>query len=69
MVPTPMFMGQVVTAFSPQQGQAQSLSLSQQQEQQVQQQSQVSAMQAGQAQLMQQQPRFLQVPLPPSNPT
>uniref|UniRef100_A0A3B3HRL6 Clock circadian regulator a n=1 Tax=Oryzias latipes TaxID=8090 RepID=A0A3B3HRL6_ORYLA len=60
MVPTPMFMGQVVTAFSPQQGQAQSLSLSQQQEQQVQQQSQVSAMQAGQAQLMQQQPRFLQ---------
>uniref|UniRef100_A0A3P9J787 Circadian locomoter output cycles protein kaput n=1 Tax=Oryzias latipes TaxID=8090 RepID=A0A3P9J787_ORYLA len=60
MVPTPMFMGQVVTAFSPQQGQTQSLSLSQQQEQQVQQQSQVSAMQAGQAQLMQQQPRFLQ---------
>ncbi|RVE73795.1 hypothetical protein OJAV_G00035010 [Oryzias javanicus] len=62
MVPTPMFMGQVVTAFSPQQGQTQSISISQQQQeqQQVQQQSRVSAMQAGQAQLTQQQPQFLQ---------
>uniref|UniRef100_A0A3B3BWL7 Circadian locomoter output cycles protein kaput n=1 Tax=Oryzias melastigma TaxID=30732 RepID=A0A3B3BWL7_ORYME len=43
MVPTPMFMGQVVTAFSPQQGQTQSISISQQEQQQVQQQSRVSA--------------------------
>uniref|UniRef100_A0A3B3BWI4 Circadian locomoter output cycles protein kaput n=1 Tax=Oryzias melastigma TaxID=30732 RepID=A0A3B3BWI4_ORYME len=60
MVPTPMFMGQVVTAFSPQQGQTQSISISQQEQQQVQQQSRVSAMQAGQAQLTHQQPQFLQ---------
>ncbi|KAJ4936145.1 hypothetical protein JOQ06_017669 [Pogonophryne albipinna] len=57
MVPTTMFMGQVVTAFAPQQGQTQIISISKQplqqqhhhqqqhhqQEQQVQQQSQVAA--------------------------
>ncbi|KAK5930833.1 hypothetical protein CgunFtcFv8_027040 [Champsocephalus gunnari] len=72
MVPTTMFMGQVVTAFAPQQGQTQTISISQQplqqhhqqqqqhhqQEQQVQQQSQVAAMQLGQAPL--QQTQFLQ---------
>uniref|UniRef100_A0A8C4GS79 Circadian locomoter output cycles protein kaput n=1 Tax=Dicentrarchus labrax TaxID=13489 RepID=A0A8C4GS79_DICLA len=51
MVPTTMFMGQVVTAFAPQQGQTQTISIAQQpqqqqqqqqQEQQVQQQSQVT---------------------------
>ncbi|XP_027883040.1 circadian locomoter output cycles protein kaput isoform X4 [Xiphophorus couchianus] len=36
MVPTSMFMGQVVTAFAPQQGQTQTISISQQQEQQQQ---------------------------------
>uniref|UniRef100_A0A3B3VUF8 Circadian locomoter output cycles protein kaput n=1 Tax=Poecilia latipinna TaxID=48699 RepID=A0A3B3VUF8_9TELE len=48
MVPTSMFMGQVVTAFAPQQGQTQTISISQQQEQQqqVQLQNQVSALQA-----------------------
>uniref|UniRef100_A0A3B3XSH7 Circadian locomoter output cycles protein kaput n=1 Tax=Poecilia mexicana TaxID=48701 RepID=A0A3B3XSH7_9TELE len=53
MVPTSMFMGQVVTAFAPQQGQTQTISISQQQEQQqqVQVQNQVSALQAGQAPL------------------
>lgn len=66
-----MFMGQVVTAFAPQQGQTQTISISQQpqqqqqqqqqQEQQVQQQSQVTAMQPGQAPLAQQQTQFLQV--------
>ncbi|XP_028259133.1 circadian locomoter output cycles protein kaput isoform X4 [Parambassis ranga] len=70
MVPTTMFMGQVVTAFAPQQGQTQTISISQQpqqqqpppqqQEQQVQQQSQVTAMQQGQASLTQQQTQFLQ---------
>ncbi|MEQ2204768.1 hypothetical protein XENOCAPTIV_018280, partial [Xenoophorus captivus] len=60
MVPTTMFMGQVVTAFAPQQGQTQAISISQQQ-QQVQGQSQVSALQAGRAQLAPQQPQFLQV--------
>uniref|UniRef100_A0A3P8Q1D2 Circadian locomoter output cycles protein kaput n=1 Tax=Astatotilapia calliptera TaxID=8154 RepID=A0A3P8Q1D2_ASTCA len=56
MVPTTMFMGQVVTAFAPQQGQTQTISISQQapqqqqqQEQQIQPQSQVTAMQQGQA--------------------
>lgn len=73
MVPTTMFMGQVVTAFAPQQGQTQTISISQQpqqqqqqqqqQEQQVQQQSQVTAMQPGQAPLAQQQTQFLQVTL------
>ncbi|XP_072246061.1 circadian locomoter output cycles protein kaput isoform X4 [Leuresthes tenuis] len=61
MVPTTMFMGQVVTAFAPQQGQTQTISISQQQqEQQVQ--PQVSALQTGQAPLTQQQPQFLQAP-------
>uniref|UniRef100_I3J494 Circadian locomoter output cycles protein kaput n=1 Tax=Oreochromis niloticus TaxID=8128 RepID=I3J494_ORENI len=58
MVPTTMFMGQVVTAFAPQQGQTQTISISQQapqqqqqqqQEQQIQPQSQVTTMQQGQA--------------------
>uniref|UniRef100_A0A3P9Q6F3 Circadian locomoter output cycles protein kaput n=1 Tax=Poecilia reticulata TaxID=8081 RepID=A0A3P9Q6F3_POERE len=64
MVPTSMFMGQVVTAFAPQQGQTQTISISQQQEQQqqVQVQNQVSALQAGQAPLATQQPQFLQAP-------
>ncbi|MEQ2174346.1 hypothetical protein GOODEAATRI_007065, partial [Goodea atripinnis] len=61
MVPTTMFMGQVVTAFAPQQGQTQAISISQQQQQQVQAQSQVSALQVGRAQLAPQQPQFLQV--------
>lgn len=71
MVPTTMFMGQVVTAFAPQQGQTQTISISQQppqqpqqqEQQQVQQQSQVTAMQPGQAPLAQQQTQFLQVTL------
>uniref|UniRef100_A0A8C4GRJ6 Circadian locomoter output cycles protein kaput n=1 Tax=Dicentrarchus labrax TaxID=13489 RepID=A0A8C4GRJ6_DICLA len=71
MVPTTMFMGQVVTAFAPQQGQTQTISIAQQpqqqqqqqqQEQQVQQQSQVTAMQPGQGPLAQQQTQFLQGP-------
>uniref|UniRef100_A0A3Q3MN76 Circadian locomoter output cycles protein kaput n=1 Tax=Mastacembelus armatus TaxID=205130 RepID=A0A3Q3MN76_9TELE len=75
MVPTTMFMGQVVTAFAPQQGQTQTISISQQppqqqqqqqqqeqQQQQVQQQPQVTAMQPGQAPLAQQQTQFLQAP-------
>ncbi|XP_068581434.1 circadian locomoter output cycles protein kaput isoform X2 [Cebidichthys violaceus] len=68
MVPTTMFMGQVVTAFAPQQGQTQTISISQQppqqqqQQQEVQQQSQVTAMQQGQAHLAQQQTQFLQAP-------
>lgn len=72
MVPTTMFMGQVVTAFAPQQGQTQTISISQQptqqqqqhqhqQHQQEQQQSQVTAMQPGQAPLAGQQTQFLQV--------
>lgn len=72
MVPTTMFMGQVVTAFAPQQAQTQTISISQQppqqqhqqqaqQPEQVQQQPQVQAMQPGQAQLSQQQAQFLQV--------
>uniref|UniRef100_A0A3Q0T5F8 Clock circadian regulator a n=1 Tax=Amphilophus citrinellus TaxID=61819 RepID=A0A3Q0T5F8_AMPCI len=72
MVPTTMFMGQVVTAFAPQQGQTQTISISQQppqqqqqlqqqQEQQMQPQSQVTAMQPGQAPLTQ-QTQFLQAP-------
>lgn len=61
-----MFMGQVVTAFAPQQGQTQTISISQQpqqqhQQEQQQQQSQVTAMQPGQAPLAQQQTQFLQV--------
>ncbi|KAF7203280.1 circadian locomoter output cycles protein kaput isoform X2 [Nothobranchius furzeri] len=59
MVPTTMFMGQVVTAFAPQQGQTQAINISQQQQQEAQ--SQLSAMQAGQAPLSQQQ-QFLQAP-------
>ncbi|XP_051510573.1 circadian locomoter output cycles protein kaput-like isoform X2 [Myxocyprinus asiaticus] len=72
MVPTTMFMGQVVTAFAPQQGQAQTISITQQpsaqtQEQQAQMQSQAAAgttQQQGQAQaqLAQQQTQFLQAP-------
>uniref|UniRef100_A0A8C1XKT7 Circadian locomoter output cycles protein kaput n=1 Tax=Cyprinus carpio TaxID=7962 RepID=A0A8C1XKT7_CYPCA len=58
MVPTTMFMGQVVTAFAPQQGQGQTISITQQpsaqmQEQQAQTQSQTAtgtAQQQGQAQ-------------------
>jgi hypothetical protein len=56
MVPTTMFMGQVVTAFAPQQGQTQTISIAQQQEQQAQ--SQAEATQQG---LAQQQTQFLQV--------
>ncbi|XP_068600036.1 circadian locomoter output cycles protein kaput [Brachionichthys hirsutus] len=68
MVPTTMFMGQVVTAFAPQQGQTQTISISQQtpqqhqQEPQMQQQAQVTAMHPGQASLAQQQTQFLQAP-------
>uniref|UniRef100_A0A8C1RUJ7 Circadian locomoter output cycles protein kaput n=1 Tax=Cyprinus carpio TaxID=7962 RepID=A0A8C1RUJ7_CYPCA len=72
MVPTTMFMGQVVTAFAPQQGQAQTISITQQPsaqtpEQQAQTQSQIAtgtAQQQGQAQaqLSQQQTQFLQAP-------
>ncbi|KAM7012476.1 circadian locomoter output cycles protein kaput isoform 3-T3 [Tautogolabrus adspersus] len=65
MVPTTMFMGQVVTAFAPQQGQTQTIRISQQpqqQEQQVQTQSQVTALQQGQTPLTQQQTQFLQAP-------
>uniref|UniRef100_A0A4W5NUZ3 Circadian locomoter output cycles protein kaput n=1 Tax=Hucho hucho TaxID=62062 RepID=A0A4W5NUZ3_9TELE len=62
MVPTTMFMGQVVTAFAPQQGQTQTISIAQQQEQQTQTQSQALATQHGQAQLAQQQTPFLQAP-------
>lgn len=61
MVPTSMFMGQVVTAFAPQQGQTQTISISQEQQQQ-QVQSQVSALQAGHSALALQQPQFLQAP-------
>uniref|UniRef100_A0A4W5PFE6 Circadian locomoter output cycles protein kaput n=1 Tax=Hucho hucho TaxID=62062 RepID=A0A4W5PFE6_9TELE len=63
MVPTTMFMGQVVTAFAPQQGQTQTISIAQQQpqqqEQQTQAQSQAEATQQG---LAQQQTQFLQGP-------
>ncbi|XP_043092743.1 circadian locomoter output cycles protein kaput isoform X1 [Puntigrus tetrazona] len=72
MVPTTMFMGQVVTAFAPQQGQPQTISITQQPsaqtpEQQAQTQSQTAtgtAQQQGQAQaqLAQQQTQFLQAP-------
>uniref|UniRef100_A0AAQ6IS93 Circadian locomoter output cycles protein kaput n=1 Tax=Anabas testudineus TaxID=64144 RepID=A0AAQ6IS93_ANATE len=74
MVPTTMFMGQVVTAFAPQQGQTQTISISQQpptqqqqqqqqqEQQQVQPQTQVTAMQPGQTPLGQQQTQFLQAP-------
>uniref|UniRef100_A0A8C1X9V7 Circadian locomoter output cycles protein kaput n=1 Tax=Cyprinus carpio TaxID=7962 RepID=A0A8C1X9V7_CYPCA len=61
MVPTTMFMGQVVTAFAPQQGQAQTISITQQpsaqmQEQQAQTQSQIAT---GTAQQQGQAPRLL----------
>ncbi|XP_056131935.1 circadian locomoter output cycles protein kaput [Lampris incognitus] len=69
MVPTTMFMGQVVTAFTPQQGQTQTISISQQPPQQQQQQdhqgqpqSQTTTMPPGQAQLAPQQTQFLQAP-------
>ncbi|XP_077076780.1 circadian locomoter output cycles protein kaput isoform X2 [Siphateles boraxobius] len=72
MVPTTMFMGQVVTAFAPQQGQPQTISITQQPpaqtpEQQAQTQSRTAtgtAQQQGQAQaqLAQQQTQFLQAP-------
>uniref|UniRef100_H3BY27 Circadian locomoter output cycles protein kaput n=1 Tax=Tetraodon nigroviridis TaxID=99883 RepID=H3BY27_TETNG len=55
MVPTTMFMGQVVTAFAPQQGQTQTISISQQ--------PQVTAMQPGQAPLAPQQTQFIPVTL------
>uniref|UniRef100_A0AAR2IM46 Circadian locomoter output cycles protein kaput n=1 Tax=Pygocentrus nattereri TaxID=42514 RepID=A0AAR2IM46_PYGNA len=67
MVPTTMFMGQVVTAFAPQQGQAQTISIAQQppatsQEQQAQSQAAAAQQQSqAQAQLTQQQTQFLQV--------
>ncbi|XP_072294455.1 circadian locomoter output cycles protein kaput isoform X2 [Eucyclogobius newberryi] len=60
MVPTTMFMGQMMTAFSPQQGQAQTISISQQPEQV--QQSQVQPIQPGQGALGPQQAQFLQAP-------
>uniref|UniRef100_A0A8C1RUN6 Circadian locomoter output cycles protein kaput n=1 Tax=Cyprinus carpio TaxID=7962 RepID=A0A8C1RUN6_CYPCA len=61
MVPTTMFMGQVVTAFAPQQGQAQTISITQQPsaqtpEQQAQTQSQIAT---GTAQQQGQAPRLL----------
>uniref|UniRef100_H3C612 Circadian locomoter output cycles protein kaput n=1 Tax=Tetraodon nigroviridis TaxID=99883 RepID=H3C612_TETNG len=56
MVPTTMFMGQVVTAFAPQQGQTQTISISQQP------QPQVTAMQPGQAPLAPQQTQFIPAP-------
>uniref|UniRef100_A0A8C1J407 Circadian locomoter output cycles protein kaput n=1 Tax=Cyprinus carpio TaxID=7962 RepID=A0A8C1J407_CYPCA len=61
MVPTTMFMGQVVTAFAPQQGQGQTISITQQpsaqmQEQQAQTQSQTAT---GTAQQQGQAPRLL----------
>uniref|UniRef100_A0AAY4DCG2 Circadian locomoter output cycles protein kaput-like n=1 Tax=Denticeps clupeoides TaxID=299321 RepID=A0AAY4DCG2_9TELE len=70
MVPTTMFMGQVVTAFAPQQGQAQTISIGQQQQTQPTQEQQTQAaavavaQQQGQAQaqLAQQQTQFLQAP-------
>ncbi|XP_017543591.1 circadian locomoter output cycles protein kaput [Pygocentrus nattereri] len=68
MVPTTMFMGQVVTAFAPQQGQAQTISIAQQppatsQEQQAQSQAAAAQQQSqAQAQLTQQQTQFLQAP-------
>uniref|UniRef100_A0A8C7PBT8 Circadian locomoter output cycles protein kaput n=1 Tax=Oncorhynchus mykiss TaxID=8022 RepID=A0A8C7PBT8_ONCMY len=43
MVPTTMFMGQVVTAFAPQQGQTQTISIAQQQPQQQEQQTQAQS--------------------------
>ncbi|KAF7667683.1 hypothetical protein LDENG_00052780 [Lucifuga dentata] len=67
MVPTTMFMGQVVTAFTPQQGQTQTISISQQPQQQQQEHqgqthSQAAAMQTAQTTLSQQQTQFLQAP-------
>uniref|UniRef100_A0A8C7NZ32 Circadian locomoter output cycles protein kaput n=1 Tax=Oncorhynchus mykiss TaxID=8022 RepID=A0A8C7NZ32_ONCMY len=61
MVPTTMFMGQVVTAFAPQQGQTQTISIAQQQPQQQEQQAQSQA-EATQQGLAQQQTQFLQGP-------
>ncbi|XP_071201928.1 circadian locomoter output cycles protein kaput-like isoform X1 [Salvelinus alpinus] len=61
MVPTTMFMGQVVTAFAPQQGQTQTISIAQQQPQQQEQQAQSQA-DATQQGLAQQQTQFLQGP-------
>uniref|UniRef100_A0A8C8HW64 Circadian locomoter output cycles protein kaput n=1 Tax=Oncorhynchus tshawytscha TaxID=74940 RepID=A0A8C8HW64_ONCTS len=61
MVPTTMFMGQVVTAFTPQQGQTQTISIAQQQPQQQEQQAQSQA-EATQQGLAQQQTQFLQGP-------
>uniref|UniRef100_A0A4W4GSR5 Circadian locomoter output cycles protein kaput n=1 Tax=Electrophorus electricus TaxID=8005 RepID=A0A4W4GSR5_ELEEL len=69
MVPTTMFMGQVVTAFAPPQGQTQTISIGQQpaattQEQQVQSQATAAVQQQvqAQAQLTPQQTQFLQAP-------
>uniref|UniRef100_A0A8C8HG78 Circadian locomoter output cycles protein kaput n=1 Tax=Oncorhynchus tshawytscha TaxID=74940 RepID=A0A8C8HG78_ONCTS len=47
MVPTTMFMGQVVTAFAPQQGQTQTISIAQQQPQQQEQQTQAQSQALG----------------------
>uniref|UniRef100_A0A6Q2X230 Clock circadian regulator a n=1 Tax=Esox lucius TaxID=8010 RepID=A0A6Q2X230_ESOLU len=55
MVPTSMFMGQVVTAFAPQQGQTQTISIGQQQEQQNQAQTQQQQQQQQQLQQQHQQ--------------
>uniref|UniRef100_A0AAY4DDZ6 Clock circadian regulator a n=1 Tax=Denticeps clupeoides TaxID=299321 RepID=A0AAY4DDZ6_9TELE len=54
MVPTTMFMGQVVTAFAPQQGQAQTISIGQQQQTQPtqEQQTQAAAVAVAQQQVM-----------------
>ncbi|XP_034386018.1 circadian locomoter output cycles protein kaput isoform X2 [Cyclopterus lumpus] len=60
MVPTTMFMGQVVTAFAPQQGRTQTISITQQPPQQQQElQQQLTAVQAGPAQQFLQAPRLL----------
>lgn len=57
MVPTTMFMGQVVTAFASQQGQAQTISISQQPLQQQEQQHQQQQQQQHQQQHQQQPPQ------------
>uniref|UniRef100_A0A3Q1FKY6 Circadian locomoter output cycles protein kaput n=1 Tax=Acanthochromis polyacanthus TaxID=80966 RepID=A0A3Q1FKY6_9TELE len=59
MVPTTMFMGQVVTAFAPQQGQTQTISISQQPPQQQQQQQQEQQVQQVQQQSQVTAPRLL----------
>ncbi|CAL1592986.1 unnamed protein product [Knipowitschia caucasica] len=61
MMPT-MFMGQVVTAFSPQPGQTQTINISQQQQPEQIQQTQIQPIQTSQGALGQQQAQFLQAP-------